>query len=258
VRSFGCIAALAGNTVREAVRNRILYVLLVFSLILIGAGVLVGSLSYVESDRILQDIGLAAIRLLGVALAIFVGIQLIYKEVERKTVYTILSKPISRAEFLLGKFLGLTLTIWLLAAIMMAAFCGISLLTGAPLAAAHAAFFALMAAELALVVAIATLFSAFTTPMLAALFTTGTWMVGQLTRDLRDLGAGSESPALERATALLHRTLPDLESFDLAIEAAHQLPVTASDVALPLVYGAGYLAVVLLLAILLFDRRDFR
>jgi ABC-type transport system involved in multi-copper enzyme maturation permease subunit len=258
MRSFGCIAALAGNTVREAVRNKILYVLLVFSLLLIGAGVLVGSLSYVESDRILQDIGLAAIRLLGVALAIFVGIQLIYKEVERKTVYTILSKPISRAEFLLGKFLGLTLTIWLLAAVMMAAFCAISLLTGAPVSASHGAFFVLVMAELALVVAIATLFSAFTTPMLAALFTTGTWMVGQLTRDLRDLGAASESPAIERSTALLHRVLPDLESFNLAIEAAHQLPVTASDVALPLAYGAGYLAVVLLLAIFLFDRRDFR
>jgi ABC-type transport system involved in multi-copper enzyme maturation permease subunit len=258
VKSAGCIWALAGNTVREAVRNKILYVLLFFSLVLIGAGVLVGSLSYVESDRILQDIGLAAIRLLGVALAIFVGIQLIHKEVDRKTVYTILSKPISRAEFLLGKFLGLTLTIWLLAGVMMGAFCGISLLTGAPLGATHAAFFVLVAAELALVVAIATLFSAFSTPMLAALFTTGTWMVGQLTRDLRDLGAASDSAALERATALLHRLLPDLESFNLAIEAAHLLPVTASDVVLPLVYGAGYLAVVLLLAIALFERRDFR
>lgn len=258
MKSAGCIWALAGNTVREAVRNKILYVLLFFSLVLIGAGVLVGSLSYVESDRILQDIGLAAIRLLGVALAIFVGIQLIHKEVDRKTVYTILSKPISRAEFLLGKFLGLTLTIWLLAGVMMGAFCGISLLTGAPLGATHAAFFVLVAAELALVVAIATLFSAFSTPMLAALFTTGTWMVGQLTRDLRDLGAASDSAALERATALLHRLLPDLESFNLAIEAAHLLPVTASDVVLPLVYGAGYLAVVLLLAIALFERRDFR
>lgn len=258
MRSIGCIAALAANTVREAVRNKILYVLLFFSLLVIGAGVLVGSLSYVESDRILQDIGLAAIRLFGVALAIFVGIQLIHKEVERKTVYTILSKPISRAEFLVGKFLGLTLTIWMLAGVMMAAFGAISLATGAPLSASHAAFFVLMAAELALVVAIATLFSAFTTPMLAALFTTGTWMVGQLTRDLRDLGAASESPAIELGTALLHRLLPDLESFNLAIEAAHQLPVTASDVALPLVYGAGYLAVLLLLAIFLFDRRDFR
>ena len=258
MRSFGCISALAVNTVREAVRNKMLYVLLFFALLLIGAGVVVASLSYVEGDRILQDIGLAAIRLFGVALAIFVGIQLIHREVERKTVYTILSKPISRAEFLLGKFLGLTLTIWLLVAVMMAAFCGISLLTGAPLSASHAAFFVLVMAELALVVAIATLFSVFTTPMLAALFTTGTWMVGQLTRDLRDLGAASESPAIERATALLHRLLPDLDSFNLAIEAAHQLPVTVSDVALPLVYGGGYLAVVLLVAIFLFDRRDFR
>jgi ABC-type transport system involved in multi-copper enzyme maturation permease subunit len=240
------------------VRNKVLYVLLFFAVILIGAGVLVGSLSYVESDRILQDIGLGAIRLFGVAIAIFVGIQLIHKEVDRRTVYTILSKPISRAEFLIGKFVGLTLTIWLQSSIMMAAFVVVSLSTGAPLGSTHAAFFVLVAAELALVVAIATFFSAFTTPMLAALFTTGTWVVGQLTRDLRDVGAASEVPSIERATALLHRVLPDLESFNLAVETAHLLPVTASDVVLPLLYGLGYATVVLVAAIAIFDRRDFR
>ncbi len=246
------------NTVRESVRSKILYVLLFFAVVMIGAGALIGSISYVESDRILQDIGLGAIRLFGVAIAIFVGIQLIYKEVDRRTVYTILSKPISRAEFLLGKFLGLTLTIWLQSAIMMVAFVAVSLSTGAPLGMPHVAFFVLLAVELALVVAIATLFSAFTTPMLAALFTTGTWLVGQLTRDLRDIGANSEVASIERTTALLHRMLPDLESFNLAIEAAHLLPVTASDVVLPLVYGAGYTTVVLVAAIVIFDRRDFR
>ena len=257
-KSLACIWTLAANTVRESVRNKILYVLLFFSVLLMGSGVLVGALSYVESDRILQDIGLGATRLFGVAIAIFVGIQLIHKEVERRTVQTILSKPISRAEFLLGKFVGLTLTIWLLCVVMMLAFVAVSLLTGAPLGATHGAFFLLMAAELALVVAIATFFSAFTTPVLAALFTTGTWVVGQLTRDLRDIGAASEAASVELATAVLHRVLPDLSSFNLAIEAAHLLPVKASDVVFPLVYGAGYATVVLIAAIGLFDRRDFR
>jgi ABC-type transport system involved in multi-copper enzyme maturation permease subunit len=253
-----CIWTLAANTVRESVRSKILYVLLFFAVVMIGAGALIGSISYVESDRILQDIGLGAIRLFGVAIAIFVGIQLIYKEVDRRTVYTILSKPISRAEFLLGKFLGLTLTIWLQSAIMVVAFVAVSLSTGAPLGMPHVAFFVLLAVELALVVAIATLFSAFTTPMLAALFTTGIWVLGQLTRDLRDIGAGSGVASIERTTALLHRLLPDLESFNLAIEAAHLLPVTTSDLVLPLVYGAGYTTVVLVAAIVIFDRRDFR
>ncbi|MGH0028679.1 MAG: ABC transporter permease [Myxococcota bacterium] len=258
MKSLVCIWTLATNTVRESVRNKVLYALLFFAVLLIGAGVLVGALSYVESDRILQDVGLGAVRLFGVAIAIFVGIHLIHKEVDRRTVYTILSKPISRAEFLLGKFLGLTLTIWLQTAIMAAAFVLVSLLTGAPLGWPHLWFFVLVGMELALVVAIATFFSSFTTPMLAALFTTGTWAIGQLTRDLRDIGASSEVPSIQHATALLHRVLPDLESFNLSLQAAHLLPVAASDVVLPLLYGLSYLTIVLVAAIGMFDRRDFR
>lgn len=253
-----CLWALAANTVREAVRNRILYVLLFFAVVVIGSGVIVSSLSYVESERILQDVGLASIRLFGVAMSIFVGIQLIHKEVDRRTVYTILSKPLSRSTFLLGRFAGLTLTIWMQGGIMVAAFAAVSLGTGAPLGFEHAAFFVLVAVELALVVAIATFFSAFTTPMLAALFTTGLWALGQLTRDLRDIGAASDVPAVTAATALLHRVLPDLQSFHLATEAAHGLTVTTSDVVLPLLYGAGYATIVLVAAVSVFERRDFR
>lgn len=256
--SLSVIVALAHNTLREAVRNRILYALLFFAVLMIGSGAILSSLSYVENQRILQDVGLAAIRLFGVAIAIFVGIQLVHREVERRTVYTILSKPISRAEFLLGKFAGLTLTIWMQMALMGAAFAAVSLASSAPLGWPHLAFGLLVAAELALVVALATLFSAFTTPMLAAFFTTSTWMLGQLTRDLRDLGAASGVASLERATDALFRLLPDLRSFDLAIEAAHLLPVTASDVALPLVYGGGYITLVLVAAVAIFERRDFR
>jgi ABC-type transport system involved in multi-copper enzyme maturation permease subunit len=256
--SATAILALAHNTLREAVRSKVLYALLFFALLMIGAGAVVSTLSYVESDRILQDIGLAAIRLFGVAIAIFVGIGLVHREVERRTVFTILSKPISRGEFLLGKFAGLTLTIWLQTFLMAAAFALISLLAGAPLGWPHLAFLALVAAELALVVALATLFSSFSTPLLAAFFTSGVWVVGQLTRELRDLGAASGAPALERVTAALFRVLPDLQSFDLAVEAAHLLPVAASDVLLPLCYALGYTTLVLMAAVAIFERRDFR
>ncbi len=252
------IWTIASNTVREAIRNKLLYVLLLFAVGLILAGVLLSSLSYVESERILQDVGLASVRLFGVAIAIFVGVNLIHKEVDRRTVYTILSKPLSRVEFLLGKYVGLVLTIWLQAAIMIAAFVLVSLATGAPLTVAHAATFLLIAVELALVVAVATLFSAFTTPMLASFFSAGVWFVGHLTRALRDIGANSDLPSIKNATAALHRVLPDLESFNLTVEAAHGLPVTASDVVLPLVYGVGYVSILLVGAVLLFERRDFR
>lgn len=258
MRRLGGIWAIATNTVRESVRSKLLYGLLFFAVLLIGSGAIVASLSYVEGDRILQDVGLGAVRLFGVAIAILVGINLIHREVDRRTVYTILSKPISRADFLVGKFLGLTLTIWLQMAIMGVAFVGVSLATGAPLGWPHAAFFLLTGAELALMVGVATLFSAFTTPVLAAFFTTGVWAVGHLTRELRDLGAGSGSTAVEWTTWVAHRVLPDLESFNLSSEAAHLLPITTADVVLPMIYGIAYLVVVLILAVGIFERRDFR
>lgn len=256
--SVARIWTIAMNTVREAIRNKLLYTLLFFAVLLICAGVLLSTLSYVESERILQDVGLAAIRLFGVAIAIFVGVGLIYKEVDRRTVYTILSKPLSRSEFLLGKYVGLVVTIWMQMGIMVAAFALVSLLTDAPLEVGHAAAFALTAVELALMVAIATFFSAFTTPMLASLFSTGIWVVGNLTRDLRDIGARSDVESVRSATVWLHRLLPDLESFNLTIEAVHGLPITASDVWLPLCYGAGYVGIVLVCAVGIFERRDFR
>jgi ABC-type transport system involved in multi-copper enzyme maturation permease subunit len=252
------IWTLAHNTVREAVRNKLLYTLLFFAILMIASGMLLSTLSYVERDRILQDIGMAAIRIFGVAIAIFVGVGLIHKEVDRRTVYTILSKPLSRSEFLLGKYVGLVLTIWMQVAVMVVAFALVSLSVGAPLHWGHAAAFLLTGVELALVVAIATLFSAFTTPLLASLFSCSLWLVGHLTRELRDLGAGAGIDSVRQATALLHQLLPDLESFNLTLQAAHGLPLTAADVWLPVVYAAGYVAILLLGAVAIFERRDFR
>jgi ABC-type transport system involved in multi-copper enzyme maturation permease subunit len=258
VIGLGRVAAIAGNTVREAVRSKVLYGLVFFALVMIAAGVVLAALSYVERERILQDIGLASIRLFGAAIAIFVGVGLIHKEVDRRTIFTILSKPVSRTEFLLGKYAGLVLTLWLQVVIMAAGFVAISLLAGAPLTLGHAQAIGLAGVELALLVAVATLFSSFTTPMLASLFGAGFYLMGHLTRDLRDLGAQSGAPVVERATALLHRVLPDLESFNLTIEAVHGLPVAASDVWLPVLYAAGYSAALLALAVLVFERRDLR
>lgn len=252
------ITTIAANTVREAVRNRVLYTLLFFAIILIATGVLLSTLSYVEQERILQNVGLAAIRLFGVAIAIFVGIGLLQREVERRTLYTILARPISRTEFLLGKYLGLVATLWLQLAIMSVAFAAVSGLAGASLGLAHLATLALTGVELAVVVAVATLFSAFTTPMLASLFASGIWLIGHLSRDLRELGLQSDVLPVQLATRALHRGLPDLSSFDLGLQAVHGLPIAASDVWLPVVYGAGWVTILLALAAAIFERRDFR
>jgi len=216
------------------------------------------NLTQAEFAPILQDLGLASMRLFGVAIAIFVGVGLIHKEVDRRTVYTILSKPLSRAEFLLGKYAGLVLTIWMQMGIMVAAFALVSLATAAPLGPGHAAAVGLIAAELALVVAIATLFSAFTTPMLSSFFSAGLWLVGNMTRNLRDIGAVSDLESVRAATLWLHRLLPDLACFNLSLEAVHGLPIAASDVWLPALYACGYTAILLVAAVGIFERRDFR
>lgn len=255
---LGRISSIAMNTVREAVRSKLLYTLLFFAILMIFSGVILSTLSYVETERILQDVGLAAIRLFGVVIAVFVGVGLIYKEVDRRTVQTILSKPLTRAEFLLGKFFGLVCAIWMQMAIMVAAFSVVSLATGAPLTSGHASAFLLTAFELVLMVAIATFFSAFTTPMLASFFSSAVWLVGNLTRNLRDLGAQSEVESVRVMTEWLFWLLPDLQGFNLSIEAVHGLPIAGSDVWFAICYGVGYSAIVLAFAVMVFERRDFR
>jgi ABC-type transport system involved in multi-copper enzyme maturation permease subunit len=252
------IFTIGHNTVREAIRNKLLYTLLFFAIALIGTGVLVSTLSYVEGERILQDVGLAAIRLMSVGIAVFVGVGLIHGEVERRTIYTILSKPVSRVEFLLGKYVGLVATTWLMLGVMALAFAGVSLGYGAPLGAGHAAAFFLIGMELVVIVAVATLFSSFSTPMLASLFTVGIYLLGHLSRDLRQLGQQAEGESMAPVADFLFQVLPDLESFNVTIEAVHGLPIPAGEVGAAVVYALGYATLLLALAGYLFTKRDFR
>ncbi len=252
------IHAIARNTLREALRSRLLYTLVFFAVLLIGSSALLATLSYVERERILQDIGLSAIRLMGAIIAVFVGVGLIHREVERRTVYTILSKPVSRTAFVVGKFAGLVATLWLMVGIMGLAFAAVSLVAGAPLGWGHLAALGLTCVELALLVAVATLFSSFTTPTLASAFTLGVYLLGHLARDLRDLGAASDSHLAERVTAALYLVLPDLEAFDLVIPAVHGLTIPPGEALMATLYGFGYAALVLVLAAFVFERRDLR
>jgi len=252
------IWTIAANTVLEAIRNKLLYTLLFFAVGVITTAVLIASLSYVEGDRIIQDIGLAAIRLFSVGIAIFVGIGLIHGEVERRTIYTILSKPVSRTEFLVGKYFGLLLTVWLQLFFMGAAFVLVVMSSGGSITSGHAAAIFMTGMELMVVVAVATLFSSFSTPMLAALFTLGIWSVGHLTRDMRALGQQADLGYVKSMADWLYRLLPDLESFNLTIQAAHGLEISPQEIWLPMLYAIGYATVLLFGASFIFQRRDMK
>ncbi|HPG26810.1 MAG: ABC transporter permease [Spirochaetaceae bacterium] len=252
------IHALAVNTVREAIRNKLLYALLGFGILMIASGVLLASLSYVEVDEILQDVGLGAIRFFGSGIAIFVGIGLIHNEVDRRTIFTILSKPVSRAEFLVGKWAGLTITVWLQLLLMGVAFVVVSMGAEATLRPEHALAIAMIGLELMVLVAIATFFSAFTTPMLAGLFSVGLWLIGHLSRDFYALGQQAEDESVSRAASALFRVMPDLEVFNKTLEAVHGLPIPLAEVGMAGMYALGYTVSTLMLGAMIFARRDFK
>jgi ABC-type transport system involved in multi-copper enzyme maturation permease subunit len=258
MKSLVRVHALASNTFREAIRNKLLYTLLGFSIVMIGAGALLATLSYVEVDEILQDMGMAAIRLFSAGIAIFVGVGLIHDEVERRTIFTILSKPVSRSEFLVGKWAGLTFTVWLQLLLMALAFALVSSLAGADLLLAHAVAIGLLGLELMVLVAIATLFSSFTTPMLASFFTFGLWLIGHLSRDLYLLGQQSDHASVSRLTTVLYSVLPDFEVFNKTLEAVHGVPIHDYEIGFAALYAVGFATVTLILASTIFSRRDLK
>lgn len=251
------IWAIARNTFREAIRDRILYGLLAFALLMIGSSLALASLSVGQQDRITRDLGLAAISLIGMLMAVFLGITLLSKEVDRRTVYTILSKPVRRYDLVLGKYLGLSTTVAVNVAIMGAGLCLLTLAQGWWTANLTVAIY-LILLELLVVIAIATLFSTFTTPTLSAIFTLGFFVLGHLTGSLQAITQQAASAAVRFAGEFLYYLLPNLEAFNVKGRVAHGEPVGLAEVGLATGYALLYVVALLALAMLVFERRELR
>ena len=249
--------AIAANTLREAVRNRILYALLFFALIPITSSSLLGHLTVGEYHKIVMDVGLAAISIFGVLIAIFVGIGLVNQEIERKTIYTIVSKPVPRGAFVLGKYLGLVMLLALLVTLMAVAQFVATVLNGVSVGAGFVTVLLMIGAELLVVTAFAVLYSTFTRPTLASFFSLSTVVIGRLSTDIRDFGAASESAFVQKISAVLFWTLPNLEAFNVRAEFVHGVALPGDFVALTLLYGVLYSAVVIAVAVVVFHFRDF-
>lgn len=252
------IAAIAWNTFREAVRDRILYSILAFALLLIGASVILAGLSIGQEGRIVKDLGLASTTLFGTFIAIFLGITLVSKEIERRTIYLIIPKPIPRPGFLVGKYCGLVLTLLVTVGVMAlmvfllsAVVDGVA--TPALLIATGVDFVALM-----IVTAVALLFSTFSTPTLSAIFTIGIFVIGRLSGDLTVFADQFADPALSRVIWLMYVTLPDLGRFQFGSRVVQGLPLVPADIGMTVAYGLAYVGFLLLVAIAVFQRRDFK
>ncbi|HEX8556478.1 MAG TPA: ABC transporter permease subunit [Pyrinomonadaceae bacterium] len=259
-RSAARVAAIARNTFREAVRDRVLYNLVLFVLLLTGGAVFLGELSAAQEAKIIVDMGLSAMLLFGVFIAIFVGVSLVYKEIERRTIYAIFAKPVGRGEFLAGKYLGLCLTLAVNVAVMGA---GVALalcyVRGGwhPLALSIWPAVALVYVELMILVAVALLFSSFSTPALSALMTFAVFVIGHFGAGLKGL-AETSGGAARVLFAALYYLLPNLSNYAYITAAAHGRTPAAADFLGGVAYGLAYSAVLLAASALVFKRRNFK
>lgn len=252
------ILAIALNTFKENLRDKILYNLLLFGLVLMGSFVLLGSLSMGEQAKIMKDLGLASINIFGVLIAIFIGIGLVSKEIEKRTIYTIIAKPIHRYQFLLGRYSGLILTLFVNAAIMAAGFIIVLLLAGVDIDRGLITAIVLIFLELMVIVAVAVMFSTFTTPTLSATFTLAIYVIGHLTEDLKVLGDKLENPFISGVLNMLYYVLPNLAYFNVKGEVVHGISISWTYVSLTMGYGVVYAAFLMIVASLIFQRRDFK
>lgn len=253
------ILTIALNTFRENRRDRVLYILLFFAAAIIVAGVALGELSPFEQAKILLDLGQAAMFLGGSLIALLLGNGLISKEIERRTVSAILSKPVSRGEFLVGKFVGLNLTITTALAIMAATLVAVASVYGAPPTFALLQSFVFLWAEMMLLVSVAVAFASFvSSSTLAGMFSLSCWVLGQVTADLERLAARSGNALTRNVLRGFHWALPDLSLFDAKSRGTYGVPVPMEEFGWVLLYGLAYSVVLLALASAAFSRRDFK
>jgi len=250
------IVAIALNTFREAIRDRVLYLLLVFALILIGTSRLLSLLTVGNEEKIIKDVGLGAISLFGVLTAVFVGVSLVFKEIERRTIYTLLANPVRRWQFLAGKFVGLLAVLAMNVGLMSLALFAILLLRGeSPWALVPAIL--LMLVELAVITAFALLFSSLTNPILAAVWTFAVYVTGHLVWSLQILKDKVPEGVARLACDIAYWLMPNLSRLNIKAEVVHDLPLPTGFIPLSVLYGGAYALVVLLLACWVFERKDF-
>jgi ABC-type transport system involved in multi-copper enzyme maturation permease subunit len=265
------IGQIAVNVFKESVRDKVLYNLVAFAVLMIAMSYLLGQLTAGQDMKIIKDLGLAAIASFGRLIAVFIGIGLVWKEVERRSIYSLLSKPIRRYEFVLGKYAGLALTLLVNVVVMAVVFYAVlgylntqfpeSVRASWPAPATDPGMLraiALIFMELMLVTAVALFFSTFSSPFLSAALTLGLWVIGHFNDDLRSLETIVDSPVAAYFARGLYYVLPNFGAFDIKTQVVYALPVPWLYVVTTTGYACVYIAFLLAGAVAIFSRRDFR
>jgi Cu-processing system permease protein len=264
------IRFVAVNVFRESVRDRVPYNLVLFAILLMGASYLLGQLTAGQDIKIIKDLGLGAISIFGLFIAVFIGIGLVSKEVERRSIMPLLAKPVSRPQFIAGKYAGLVLTLAANLAVMVVAMYAVlaymqlqqgdvrAVVVVSATDPAMLKAVLLIFVELMLVTAIALFFSTFSTPILSAALTAGFYIAGHFNADLRNFDQVVEAPAAIWLARGLYHVLPDFSAFDVKSQVVHGLPVATGYLAWTIGYGLAYIAALLAAATAIFSRRDFK
>jgi Cu-processing system permease protein len=255
------VLIVARNTFREAVRDRVLYNLLFFALLMIASAVIVGQISMAIETVVMISLGLSAISSIGLLIAVFTGVGLVSKEIDKRTLHAVLAKPLRRWEFLLGKFAGLAVTLAVNTAAMTAGlFAALWLvkhsLERGDVVVLVAVYFILL--KLMLVVALAMLFSCFTSPLLAILFTGGLYLAGLFVSELRSLQVTTLTPQMQKFFAVLSYVLPNFGNYDVMGAAAHGRKIVGTLILHNTLYTIFYCAIVLGVAAMIFSRKDLK
>lgn len=257
------LLAIAKATFKQAVRDRFLYGILFFALAMLFFGLVLGELSLHEERRVVVDVGLAGISLFTVLIATIAGVNLLYREMERKTLFTVLTKPIARWQFVVGKFAGLFATILLVLALMGTVLVAILAGKGMPVPAPLPAFLALIGVEAMVVTAVAVFFSSFATPFMSGVFTFGLFLIGRNADMLATIAARKAGPGTGAVMQAMVSVVPNLylfcpsgEMFESGYASVHGTFVPSEYVAWATMYGVGYATCLVLLAAVIFRRRD--
>jgi ABC-type transport system involved in multi-copper enzyme maturation permease subunit len=250
--------AIARNTAREALRNKVLYSILAFAALVVGVAVLFGSASIGNQMKFVKDFSLAAISLFGVVIAVALGVNMLSKELGRHTILNILSKPVARGQFILGKFTGLAATLTVVVALMTGALIGILAAFEGAVDPGLVAAGAMAMLELTIVVGIALFFSAVVvTPTLAGMFTVAAFVAGRSAGYLVYFQTDDTHPLARGMATVLSWVLPHLHRLDVADQVAYGDTLSLGAFGLAAGYTAAYTAMVLLLTVILFQRREF-
>ena len=268
MRTIGHIAV---HVFKESVRDRVLYNLVLFGVLLIATSYLLGTLTAGQEVKIIKDLGLAATSVFGLFIAVFIGIGLVSKEVERHSIYSLLAKPITRGQFIVGKYAGLVLTLAVNVLVMTVALYGVlgymswveteEFRRGWEAPAIDPAMLKaifLIFVQLMLITAVALFFSTFSSPMLSAVLTFGLYVVGHFNADLRNFETVVDSRLAAALARGVYYLVPNLTPFDIKAEVVHAQPVAAGYIALTSGYALVYVAALLVAAMFIFSRRDLK